>query len=395
MATYSMDHPEKGEINYTDKKRYLWFMSITFPLMPLTTIYWFTQTGIEALLAIPLAINYLLLPALDWAIGSDSSNPPEELVPQLEEDRYYRILTYLTVPMHFIVLLAFAWVVGTFELSILSIVVVALVAGSYSGIGINTAHELGHKNTKIEKWSAKIVLAVPAYGHFSVEHNRGHHILVATPEDPASSRLGESLYSFAAREISGTFVRGWQLERDRLTKSGLPFWSHHNEIIQSYAISILLQGSLIAYFGWIMVPFLLMHNFWAWSQLTLANYIEHYGLLRAKKENGEFERCAPHHSWNANYIVTNLMLFHLERHSDHHAYPARRYQSLRNFDDIPELPNGYFGMYLLAYIPWLWFRVMDKRVLELPHIQGNLSKVNICPSKIDKIMAKYGTPSLA
>jgi|TARA_B100000795_G_scaffold198453_1_gene152317 alkane 1-monooxygenase len=395
MATYSMNHPEKGEISYTDKKRYLWFMSITFPLMPLTTIYWFTQTGIEALLAIPLGINYLLLPALDWAIGSDSSNPPEELVPQLEEDRYYRILTYLTVPMHFIVLLAFAWIVGTFQLSVLSMLVVALVAGSYSGIGINTAHELGHKNTKIEKWLAKIVLAVPAYGHFSVEHNRGHHILVATPEDPASSRLGESLYAFAVREISGTFLRGWQLEKDRLTKSGLSFWSRHNDILQSYAISILLQGSLVAYFGWIMVPFLLMHNFWAWSQLTLANYIEHYGLLRAKKENGKYERCAPHHSWNANYIVTNLVLFHLERHSDHHAYPARRYQSLRNFDDIPELPNGYFGMYLLAYIPWLWFKVMDKRVLALPHIQGDLSKVNICPSKVDIIMSKYGTPSLA
>jgi len=144
-----------------------------------------------------------------------------------------------------------------------------------------------------------------------------------------------------------------------------------------------------------MVPFLLMHNFWAWSQLTLANYIEHYGLLRAKKENGKYERCAPRHSWNANYIVTNLVLFHLERHSDHHAYPARRYQSLRNFDDIPELPNGYFGMYLLAYIPWLWFKVMDKRVLALPHIQGDLSKVNICPSKVDIIMSKYGTPSLA
>ena len=145
MATYSMNHPEKGEISYTDKKRYLWFMSITFPLMPLMTIYWFTQTGLEALLAIPLGINYLLLPALDWAIGSDSSNPPEELVPQLEEDRYYRILTYLTVPMHFIVLLAFAWIVGTFQLSVLSMLVVALVAGSYSGIGINTAHELGHR----------------------------------------------------------------------------------------------------------------------------------------------------------------------------------------------------------------------------------------------------------
>ena len=226
--------------------------------------------------------------------------------------------------------------------------------------------------TTLEKWLAKIVLAVPAYGHFSVEHNRGHHSLVSTPEDPASSRLGESLYSFAVREISGTFVRGWQLEGERLAKDGKSFLSPHNEILHSYALSALFQGSLVIYFGWILVPFLIMHNFWAWSQLTLANYIEHYGLLRDKKANGNYERCKPHHSWNANYIVSNIVLFHLERHSDHHAYPARRYQSLRNFDNIPELPNGYFGMYMLSYVPWLWFKVMDKRVLALPHIQGDL-----------------------
>ena len=140
-----------------------------------------------------------------------------------------------------------------------------------------------------------------------------------------------------------------------------------------------------------MVPFLAVHNVWAWYQLTSANYIEHYGLLREKKDNGRYERCQPHHSWNANYIMSNLALFHLERHSDHHANPIRRYQSLRNFEDIPELPNGYYGMYLLAYIPWLWFKVMDHRVLELPHIQGDLSKVNICPSKRESIFPKYGS----
>ena len=389
MATYSINHPSKGEINYTDKKRYLWLMSMLWPLMPLGAIYLFTQTGIQAVLAIPLALSYIVVPLLDWLVGEDTNNPPEELVPQLEEDRYYRILTYLTVPMHFIVLFAFAWLVGTYDLSVISILVVALVAGSYSGIGINTAHELGHKNTTLEKWLAKIVLAVPAYGHFSAEHNRGHHILVSTPEDPASSRLGESLYAFAVREISGTFVRGWQLENERLAKEEKSFLSIHNEILQSYAMSALFQGSLVAYFGWILVPFLIMHNFWAWSQLTLANYIEHYGLLREKKSNGNYERCKPHHSWNANYIVSNVVLFHLERHSDHHAYPARRYQSLRNFENIPELPNGYFGMYMLSYVPWLWFKVMDKRVLALPHIQGDLSKVNICPRKREAILAKY------
>jgi alkane 1-monooxygenase len=390
MKTYTLNHPIKGLINYTDKKRYLWLSSIFYPLVPLVFIYYYLQSGNEAILAFPLITGYVIFPLLDWLIGSDSSNPPEEIVPQLEEDKFYRLLTYATIPMHYIVLVACTWVVGTQSLSPIMVVVLAIIAGGASGIGINTAHELGHKNTTLENWLAKITLAVPAYGHFCVEHNRGHHVRVSTPEDFASSRLGESIYAFAMREIPGTAKRGWQLERERLAKLGVSTWSIHNEILQSYAISAVLQGSLVAYFGWITLPFLLIHNFWAWFQLTSANYIEHYGLLREKKANGNYERCKPHHSWNANYVLSNIVLFHLERHSDHHAYPARRYQSLRNFEDIPELPAGYFGMYLVAYFPWLWYKVMDERVLGLPHVQGDLSKVNICPKKREQIMAKYG-----
>ena len=390
MKTYTLNHPIKGLINYTDKKRYLWLSSIFYPLVPLVFIYYYLQSGNEAILAFPLITGYVIFPLLDWVIGSDSSNPPEEIVPQLEEDKFYRLLTYATIPMHYIVLVACTWVVGTQSLSPIMVVVLAIIAGGASGIGINTAHELGHKNTTLENWLAKITLAVPAYGHFCVEHNRGHHVRVSTPEDFASSRLGESIYAFAMREIPGTAKRGWQLERERLAKLGVSTWSIHNEILQSYAISAVLQGSLVAYFGWITLPFLLIHNFWAWFQLTSANYIEHYGLLREKKANGNYERCKPHHSWNANYVLSNIVLFHLERHSDHHAYPARRYQSLRNFEDIPELPAGYFGMYLIAYFPWLWYKVMDERVLGLPHVQGDLSKVNICPKKREQIMAKYG-----
>ncbi|MDG1706901.1 MAG: alkane 1-monooxygenase [Porticoccaceae bacterium] len=391
MATYSIEDAQKGLISYNDKKRYLWLISVFMPVFPLMGVFIFYRTGVEWTLCLPLLLNYTLMPLLDWLIGSDSNNPPEELVPQLEADKYYRYLTYLTVPLHFVTLCIFAYVVGTNDLSWWSILVTAIIAGGYSGLGINTAHELGHKQTGIEKLLAKITLAVPAYGHFCVEHNRGHHVLVATPDDPASSRLGESIYAFTLREIPGTFKRGWELEKSRLQKQGKQAWSIDNEILQSYAISAVLQGALVYAFGWIMVPFLAVHNVWAWYQLTSANYIEHYGLLREKKDNGRYERCQPHHSWNANYIMSNLALFHLERHSDHHANPIRRYQSLRNFDDIPELPNGYYGMYLLAYIPWLWFKVMDHRVLELPHIQGDLSKVNICPSKRESIFAKYGS----
>ena len=391
MATYSIEDAQKGLISYNEKKRYLWLISVFMPVFPLMGVFIFYRTGVEWTLCLPLLLNYTLMPLLDWLIGSDSNNPPEELVPQLEADKYYRYLTYLTVPLHFVTLCIFAYVVGTNDLSWWSILVTAIIAGGYSGLGINTAHELGHKQTGIEKLLAKITLAVPAYGHFCVEHNRGHHVLVATPDDPASSRLGESIYAFTLREIPGTFKRGWELEKSRLQKQGKQAWSIDNEILQSYAISAVLQGALVYAFGWIMVPFLAVHNVWAWYQLTSANYIEHYGLLREKKDNGRYERCQPHHSWNANYIMSNLALFHLERHSDHHANPIRRYQSLRNFEDIPELPNGYYGMYLLAYIPWLWFKVMDHRVLELPHIQGDLSKVNICPSKRESIFAKYGS----
>ncbi|MGB0669290.1 MAG: alkane 1-monooxygenase [Porticoccaceae bacterium] len=390
MATYSIEDAQKGLISYSDKKRYLWLISVFMPIFPLMGVFIFYSTGVEWTLCLPLIINYTLMPLLDWLIGSDDNNPPEELVPQLEADKYYRYLTYLTVPLHFVALIIFAYVVGTNDLSWWTILVTAIIAGGYSGLGINTAHELGHKQTSIEKLLAKITLAVPAYGHFCVEHNRGHHVLVATPDDPASSRMGESIYAFTLREIPGTFRRGWELEKSRLQKQGKSTWSVDNDILPSYAISALFQGALIYAFGWIMLPFLAVHNFWAWFQLTSANYIEHYGLLREKKDNGRYERCLPHHSWNANYIMSNLALFHLERHSDHHANPIRRYQSLRNFDDIPELPNGYYGMYLLAYVPWLWFMVMDRRVLALPHIQGDLAKVNICPRKREQILAKYG-----
>jgi len=395
IVSYSIETPDRGLVKYRDRKRHLWILSVLLPFMPLSGVFFYYRFGSEWLLAVPLLINYLFIPVLDWIIGSDTNNPPEEIVPQLEEDRYYRYLTWVTVPMHFIVLVAVAWFVGNNNLGAGALLVTAVTAGAYSGLGINTAHELGHKKTRIEQTLAKIALMIPAYGHFCVEHNRGHHRYVATPGDPASARMGESIYRFTLREIPGAFRRGWRAEAQRLAQRGRAAWSVHNAILQSYAGSLLLQGGLIVMFGWIMIPFLAVHNFWAWYQLTSANYIEHYGLLRMKDAGGRYERCQPHHSWNANYTFSNVVLFHLERHSDHHANSSRRYQSLRNYPDLPELPNGYFGTYLLAYVPWLWFGVMDRRLLALPHIDGDLGRVNIDPARREKIYARYGNPDPA
>jgi alkane 1-monooxygenase len=202
--------------------------------------------------------------------------------------------------------------------------------------------------------------------------------------------MGENIYKFALREIPGACRRAWLIERERLTRKGVPILGLQNEVLQSYLITAVMQVGLILAFGWIMLPFLLIHNFFSWWVLTSANYIEHYGLLRDTQADGKYERCQPHHSWNANHKYSNLLLFHLQRHSDHHANPTRRYQSLRHFENLPSLPSGYYGMYLIAYVPSLWFKILDPRLLALPHIDGDLSKVNVDPDAKQSIYAKYG-----
>jgi alkane 1-monooxygenase len=380
------------QVYYSDRKQWFWLLSVGFPLLPLVGIVVHAWLGYEIALGLPLLISYGLMPLLDYLLGEDENNPPEVLVPQLQEERYYRWLTWLTVPLHFAALVGCAWWAGTHALSWWAFVLLAFVIGTGSGLGINTGHELGHKHNRFEQWLAKLVLAVPVYGHFTVEHGQGHHRWVATPHDHASSRMGESIYRFALRELPGGIRRACQLEKERLIKMGQPTWGWHNELLQSYGIAIMLQLGLIVSFGWIMVPFLAIHNVVAWWQLTSANYVEHYGLLRDQIENGKYESPKPHHSWNANHTVSNLALFHLQRHSDHHAYPSRRYQSLRHFENVPQLPSGYFGMFPLACIPSLWFKVMDPRLMALPHVNGDLKRVNIAPHRRAEILARYGHP---
>ena len=377
-------------IHYVDRKRWLWLLSVAYPLQPFVSLWLLYQTGNELWLLLTPIGNYVVAPVLDWLIGEDTNNPPEEVVMQLDRDPYYRRLTYFVVPLHFAVLFGCAWYALTQPLSGFGFLLLAVISGLTAGLAVNSAHELGHKNTRLEKALAKAALAVAGYGHFSVEHNRGHHMDVSTPDDPASARMGESIYKFAMREIPGAFRRAWQLESDRLSQRGKSVWDLSNPILQSYAITAGIALLLLLLFGWKAIPFLILNNLVAYWQLTSANYIEHYGLLRSKDENGRYERCQPHHSWNSNHILSNLVLFHLERHSDHHAHPQRRYQSLRHFDDLPSLPNGYFGMYVLAYLPWLWFRVMDPRLLALPHVLGDLGKVNIDPDAQASILRRWG-----
>lgn len=390
--TYRYIGPDGVEASYTDRKRGLWLLSVVYPLLPLFGIWLHHVSGGEWALLTPIVISYGLAPLLDWVLGEDQSNPPEQTVPELENDSYYRVLTWLTVPLHVVVLVAVAWWATTQDLTVFGWLTLAFVAGLFSGVAVNTAHEMGHKREWIEQFLSRIALAVPAYGHFTVEHNFGHHKHVATPEDCASARMGESIYRFALREMPGGIMRAWRIERRRLARRGQSVWSLRNTIVQSWLMTLLLQGGLVIAFGPCMLAFLAIHNLVAWFQLTSANYVEHYGLLRLKDGKERYERCKPHHSWNSNHIFSNLLLFHLERHSDHHANPARRYQSLRHFDHVPRLPTGYFGMFLLAYVPPLWFRVMDHRLLALPHVAGDFGRINHClPGNLKKSSRRFGS----
>jgi alkane 1-monooxygenase len=374
-------------VRYRDGKRYAWFVSLLVPAVLGCGPLFYALTGSVASLWIPAAVVYGVVPLLDVLLGEDRNNPPEEVVPLLEADAYYRWATYALVPVLWLAFVANAYFVGTQALPWFGVLAMALNTGILCGFAINLGHELGHKKSKLERNLATAVLSMGAYGHFAIEHNRGHHRHVATPEDCASSRMGETLYRFALRELPGGFRRAWQLEAGRLERHEKRVWSFENEIVRAGLITAGVSVALVVAFGPIMIAYLLATYFIGAFHLTLANYIEHYGLLRQKRSNGLYERCQPHHSWNSNHTCSNWALYHLQRHSDHHANPGRRYQSLRHFDGVPTLPNGYFGMFLVALVPALWFRVMDP--LLLAHVERDPQRINFDPKRHAALCARY------
>jgi len=367
---------DAGEtITYRDGKRYLWILSFIPGLIPLLSYWLYLRTENTAATLIPFVFIFGLIPLLDAVIGEDANNPPAEVVAEMETDPYYLRLARISVVLPWLNYIALIAFIATQDLPWWSYVVLLLGVGTIDGGALLIGHELGHKADRLNRIFGMLANNAVGYAHFRIEHNRGHHTWVATPEDPASARFGESIYAFAARELPGAFKRGWRNEAERLEKRGKGVWSIDNEILQGFALTIFVAAVLIALFGWKVAPFILAHHFLGWYALTQANYVEHYGLLREKSLNGRYQPVEPRHSWNTNHIVSNLMTFHLQRHSDHHANPMRPYQSLRDFDDLPRLPNGYTGMFALAAIPPLWFRVMDPKALTWAG--GDITKLNL------------------
>ncbi|HEY4367783.1 MAG TPA: alkane 1-monooxygenase [Steroidobacteraceae bacterium] len=375
-------------IRYVDRKRYLWIASLTAPIVPAAGVaLYFATSGNPLAAAFPLFYTFVLVPILDAIFGEDTHNPPEEIVPLMAKDGYYRVLLYIGIVLLFADFFTVAWFIGTHALPWWAYLLLTLGTGFASSDAILIGHELGHKASRTDRTAAQIVNGLVGYGHFCIEHNRGHHVNVATPEDCVSARMGESIYRFVLREIPGAFRRGWYLEQERLAKLGKSAWSVQNEVLQSWALTLAIAVGLLATFGWVLLPFIVVHHLYAWYGLTQANYVEHYGLLRQKLPNGRYELPEPRHSWNTNHIYSNLVSFHLQRHSDHHANSLRPYQALRDFKGLPRLPSGYPGSFGLAAIPWLWFRVMDAKLMRWA--DGDITRVNVDPRKQAMLYARY------
>ena len=207
--------------------------------------------------------------------------------------------------------------------------------------------------------------------------------------------MGESFYRYWPRTVLGSLKSSWTLEKNRIARRKKHPFRISNDNINAWLMSVALWVAMLLWLGIEILPYLLIQMFIAITLLEAVNYLEHYGMLRQKIQSGDrerYERVNPSHSWNSDNIATNVLLYHLQRHSDHHAQPTRRYQALLSYKESPVLPTGYAGMILLALVPPAWSRVMDARVLN--HFDGDISRANLAPSKRNKILAKYGSESI-
>ncbi len=324
---------------------------------------------------LPLLVAYIGFPLLDTIFGTTDKNPSAEQEAELKQASFYRYLTYPTGPIMIAIVIWGCWVVANESLAWNEYLGLLLSTGLVTGaVGITVAHEQCHKiHNPLEIQLARMSLLSSLYMHFRIEHVYGHHARVATPADPATARLGQSLYRFILQSVWGGYKSAWRIEHERLRKRKHSFWSRHNQMLTDLIIQLGFMA-LIAYsFGLAGWLFFVLQAIIGFGHLEVINYIEHYGLQRRQLANGRYEKVKQFHSWNSDHIASNYVLFGLPRHSDHHAHATRCYQILRSLPGSPQLPHGYPAMVLLAFFPNLWRRIMDPRVMEARRTLANMA----------------------
>ena len=329
-------------------------------LMPVTYLWGLVTGGIW--IVAPLFTSFVMIPIADLIFGRDTENPTPEAEIEQKNNWVFRIVTLLWVPVQLFVVIYSLWFVQNNSLGLGHILMISLSCGIVTGgIGITVAHELCHRQTKLETFASQLILLTTNYMHFHVEHTVGHHRHVSTPEDPASASFNQSLYRFLPQTLIGSLRSMYRFEMKRAKVKKLPWY--RNRFYSYMGLQTATALAVLAIFSWRGLVFYMAQSFVAIIFLELVNYIEHYGLRRKKLPNGRYEKVTPKHSWNANHRASNFLLLKLQRHSDHHANPLRRYHILRDMPEAPQLPMGYPGMIILSFFPPLWRRVMNPRVL--------------------------------
>jgi len=307
-----------------------------------------------------------LIPLLEIILPENSKNLQDAEEEVVKKDKAYDYLLYLTYPIQYATLVFFLYRISFTQIAFYERIGMIITFGISCGIlGINAAHELGHRSGRWEKWMAKQLLLSTQYMHFFIEHNRGHHKNVSTDADPASAKYGEWLYVFWARSIFFSYLDAWKLEADRMRKMGKKVFHPENEMLQFLFFQLTLNACILLITGWKGLLSYLLAAFVGILLLETVNYIEHYGLRRKKQGEDYYEKVMPHHSWNSDHVLGRLMLFELTRHSDHHYMASRKFQVLRHFENSPQMPAGYPAMMVLAFVPPLWFYVMHRHIRKL------------------------------
>ena len=332
------------------------------PLIILFSAY-LSFSGTGWITFLPVIWSYTVIPIAELFIKPNQSNLLETEETIAKNDRVYDYMLYI-IPIGMYTALGYflfslkqpnlTWVEYTGR-----ILSMGLLCGVF---GINVAHELGHRTNKFEQALAKSLLLTSQYLHFFIEHNRGHHKRVATPNDPSSARLNEWLFSFYVRSIVYSYFSAWHIANADMQKKGYPIFSLHNQMVLFTLIQLIFVSVIGLWFGWFIMLCYLLSAFMGIALLETVNYIEHYGLQRKEIAPNKYERALPEHSWNSNHVVGRIMLFELSRHSDHHFMASRKYQLLRHHNHSPQMPTGYPGMMILAHIPPLFIYVMNRQI---------------------------------
>ncbi len=332
--------------------------------MPLALLLGVGLLGASGWWLVPVLV-FGLIPVLDVLSGHDRDDASDDEVARREANPLFNLALRLWVPTQLACLGFAMWTVHR-GASVLEILGLAVAVGILTGGGgINIAHELMHRTHKGDRALAELLMASVTYTWFCVEHVLGHHRNVATPEDAASSRFGETLYAYLPRTLTQGFFSFWRLERARCERRKIR-WTSWQDRRTRYLLGLAALYLALALLGGPKVLlFFFAQSAVAVTLLEIINYVEHYGLERQRRPDGSYERVSPRHSWNGHQRLTGYFLFHLPRHADHHAYASRPYWKLRAWVDAPTLPLGYPTMVLIALVPPLWFRIMNPRVRAL------------------------------